>query len=83
MASEICLSLSLKSWASSSQVCFNRMNHKIFRLTNGPLSCKFILRLRPWLSWIERRTTNPKAAGSNPAGRTKKIKRLWQITHKR
>ena len=25
--------------------------------------------LRPWLSWIERRPPEPKAAGSNPAGR--------------
>jgi hypothetical protein len=32
--------------------------------------------MRPWLSWIERRTTNPDVAGSNPAGRTKQIKGL-------
>ena len=32
--------------------------------------------MRPWLSWIERRTTNPDVGGSNPPGRTKQIKGL-------
>lgn len=30
--------------------------------------------MRPWLSWIERQTTNLNVAGSNPAGRTIKEK---------
>ncbi len=30
--------------------------------------------LRPWLSWIERQTTNLNVGGSNPPGRTNKNK---------
>ena len=39
-----------------------------------PLDAKKIL--RPWLSWIERQTTNLNVAGSNLAGRTNKNKGL-------
>ena len=36
--------------------------------------------MRPWLSWIERRTTNPDVGGSNPPGRTSKNKGLQVFT---
>ena len=35
---------------------------------NKAMKC-FDIAVENWLSWIERWTTNPKAAGSNPAGR--------------
>jgi hypothetical protein len=34
--------------------------------------------VRPWLSWIERQTTNLDVVGSNPTGRTNENKGLTQ-----
>jgi hypothetical protein len=37
---------------------------------------KFANRARPWLSWIERQTTNLDVGGSNPPGRANKTREL-------
>ena len=40
-----------------------------------------VVNMRPWFSWIECRTTNPKVAGSNPAGRASKIRHLDDLVY--
>ena len=42
---------------------------------------KQFAKLRPWLNWIERWTSNPRVAGSNPAGRAKLANSKWLIAN--